>query len=131
MQLIVKRDQAEKKGMFGGSKGMAFSLFGQCHITAEEKALIDKYQVERYPLTKKTIPPSFFNNEARVVTIEIVDLLRGFTHETRDLSELLQMEDQVKEGCVNLKNLLAVMASFGGERTFDIDELGATLESQP
>lgn len=123
MKLIIRRDQAEKKGIFGGNKGVAFKLFGQCQISSEEKALLDKYQAYEYPLTQKVIPPSFFNKEPMTVEITIGGLTKGITHETYSLGELLQMEEEMKTGCINLKKMLEVMASFGGEKVYDIDEL--------
>jgi hypothetical protein len=37
-----------------------------------------------------------------------------------DVTELLELEEKIKEACKNLKILLAVMASFGGEEVIEI-----------
>ena len=50
MQLTITRNQADIKGLFGGHKGVSFSLSGQCSVSADEKALIERYKVGSYEL---------------------------------------------------------------------------------
>ena len=45
MKLIIRRDQAAKKGLFGAHKGMRFSLYCRVEISPEEQNLIDTYKV--------------------------------------------------------------------------------------
>ena len=39
MKLTIRRDQAAKKGVFGGHKGMIFSLYCKVEISSEEQEL--------------------------------------------------------------------------------------------
>lgn len=50
MKLVIRRNQADMKGFFGGHKGVKFSLFAKADITEEEQALIRKYMVGGYEL---------------------------------------------------------------------------------
>ena len=49
---------------------------------------------------------------------EMLNLLES-TIETLENNDL-GLEDAMKEGCTNMKTLLEVMASFGGEQVIDI-----------
>jgi hypothetical protein len=44
MKAHIKREQDEKKGLFGGSIGISFSLSCHLELTDAEKALVDKYR---------------------------------------------------------------------------------------
>lgn len=116
MRLVIRRNQADVKGLFGGHKGVSFSLFGKCAVSDSERALIDRYKVGEYILASYTAGgqrPIEFN-------IRVNDLISGATHQTDDIATLLKLEEEMKSGCSNLKDLLSVMASFGGEQTFEI-----------
>lgn len=116
MKLVIRRNQADVKGLFGGHKGVSFSLFGKCAVSDPERALIDKYKVGDYILASYTVnarEPIEFN-------IRVNDLISGTTHQTNDIGTLLKLEEEMKSGCDNLKSLLSVMATFGGEQTFEI-----------
>ncbi len=54
MKLIIKRDQKEQKGIFGGYKGMTFLLSSRVELTPDEQALIAKYKAEDHTLTYTT-----------------------------------------------------------------------------
>lgn len=116
MKLVIRRNQADVKGLFGGHKGVSFSLFGRCTVSDSEKALIEKYKVGEYILASYT----FGGSRPIEFNIRVNDLISGTTHQTDDIETLLKLEEEMKSGCNNLKNLLLVMASFGGEQTFEI-----------
>lgn len=118
MRLIIRRNQADVKGFFGGHKGVDFSLFGRCDITNEEKELIAKYKVGEYTLANYKIQPK--GSEPIDIRISINDIINGKTVETDDINTLLELEESMKNGCRNMKMLLAVMATFGGEEVFEI-----------
>jgi len=42
------------------------------------------------------------------------------TSTVTDVQKLLGLEDEVKSGCQNLKSLLEVISSFGGEEVIEI-----------
>jgi hypothetical protein len=50
MKLTIRRNQADVKGLFGGHKGVRFSLFGRVQVSTDENALIERYKVGDYAL---------------------------------------------------------------------------------
>ncbi len=113
MRLLISRNQKEQKGIFGGHKGMSFSLSCRVELTAEENALIARYRAEDQPLTYRTV------GDTQIPGLKIGDLVRGTYHEVRDVTELLNYEETIKGACGNFKTLLAVMNSFGGEEVIE------------
>ena len=114
MKLTIRRDQSAKKGLFGGHKGMNFSLFCRVEISQEERELIDKYKVQDHVLTWREY-------EGRQIPgLTVQDLVQGKTTEIGDVATLLNNEEVIKDACQNFKNLLIVMASFGGEEVIEI-----------
>ena len=114
MKLHVKRDQAEQKGFFGGSKGFNFSLTCRLDLNDTEKALIDKYKqwdiaVHSYAL-----------ENGGQATLSLNDITSGKTINCAGVATLLQSEEEVKDACNNVKILLQVMESFGGEEIIEI-----------
>ena len=88
--------------------------FRQCTVSDSGRALIDRYKVGEYILASYTLrgsQPIEFN-------------IRGQrpAHRTDDIATLLKLEEEMKFGGNNLKALLAVMASFGGEQVFESSE---------
>ncbi len=114
MKLTIKRDQAAKTGLFGGHKGMKFSLYCRVEISPEERELIDKYKVGEHVLTWREY------NGSQIPGITVQDLVGGRTTEIDDVGTLLNNEEVIKNACQDFKNLLLVMASFGGEEVIDI-----------
>lgn len=118
MKLTIRRNQADVKGMFGGHKGVSFSLFGKCAVSDAERALIDKYKVGDYILASYSVPTG--RSEPIEFRITVNNLISGTTNNANDIDTLLKLEEEMKTGCNNLKNLLMVMNSFGGEQVFEI-----------
>jgi hypothetical protein len=114
MKLIISRDQAAKKGLFGGHKGMSFSLSCRAEISPDEKALIEKYKVHEHVLTWRE------TDGGRLPGVTVNDLVSGKTYELDDVTTLLNNEEVIKGACQDFKNLLLVMASFGGQETIEI-----------
>ena len=114
MKLTIKRDQSAKKGLFGGHKGMIFSLYCKVQISQEEQELIDKYKVNNYVLTTKQ------SEEGKIPDLTVNSLVQGCTEEFWDVATLLHNEDVIKEACRDFKNLLLIMAAFGGEEVIEI-----------
>ena len=119
MKLTIRRNQADVKGMFGGHKGVKFSLYGKCEINEGEKALIAKYKVGEYVLAE--YKSKLKNGESLDSRITVDSIVTGTTVETDDINTLLELEKSMKEGCKNLLNLLAVMGTFGGEEVLEIN----------
>ena len=51
MKLYIRRNQEEKKGLFGGHKGMTFLLSCRVELSSEESSLIEKYKQWASPFT--------------------------------------------------------------------------------
>jgi hypothetical protein len=113
MKLIVRRDQKDHKGIFGGHKGMLFNLSCRVQLTPEEQQLISKYKVEEYPLTYRTV------GDTQIPGLKIGDLVHGVGYEVKDVTSLLSTEETIKGACESFKSLLVVMASFGGDEVFE------------
>jgi hypothetical protein len=114
MKLIISRDQLAKKGLFGGHKGMMFSLMCRVEISPEERALIDTYRVHNHALTWRE------TSQGREPGVTVNDLISGKTYEIDDVTTLLHNEEVIKGACQDFKNLLLVMASFGGQESIEI-----------
>jgi hypothetical protein len=114
MKLTIRRDQSAKKGLFGGHKGMNFSLFCQVEISQKEQELIDKYKVQEHVLTWQE------HEGTQIPSLTVQDLVQGKTTEIGDVATLLNNEEVIKGACQDFKNLLMVMASFGGEEVIEI-----------
>ena len=117
MKLIIKRNQADVKGLFGGHKGVQFSLYAKANITSEEQVLVDRYKVGDYILASYEAP---LGKEIFEFKLSVNNLFGGRTTTLDSISTLLSLEDEIKKGCQNLKNLLLVMSTFGGEEVLEI-----------
>ena len=115
MKLVIKRDQKAQTGMFGGHKGMTFLLTCRVVLTPQEQQLIEKYKADQYLAE----PPKIEGMKTNVACYTPSILTAGVTHECKDVTILLHTEGIIKEACQNFKNLLVVMASFGGDQVFD------------
>ena len=114
MKLRISRDQAAKTGIFGGHKGMRFSLSCRVEISPDEQALIEKYKVYDHALTWRE------TSSGRIPGLTVQNLVNGYDVELDDVATLLNNEEIIKEACKDFKNLLIVMASFGGEEVIEI-----------
>lgn len=118
MKLIIRRNQADVKGIFGGHKGVRFSLQARAEIDGKERSLIERYKVGDKILASYEMPMG--NSPPLQIHVSVNDLMNGKTTEMDDISTLLQLEEAIKTGCQNLKNWLAVMSTFGGEEVIEI-----------
>lgn len=114
MKLKIRRDQAAKKDIFGGHKGMMFSLSCRVEITPEEQELIEKYKVHYHALTWRE------TDRGRIPGLTVQSLAGGYNVELDDVDTLLNNEEVIKEACNDFKNLLMIMATFGGEEVIEI-----------
>lgn len=115
MKLHIKRDQKQEKGLFGGNKGVNFSLYCKVAFTPEEAELIEKYKLgdqhlAEYRLQGFEIP----------LNVTVSKLSSGFSNELKQLGELQELENQIEESCNKLKSYLEVASTFGGERVVEI-----------
>ena len=117
MKLTIRRNQSDVKGVFGGHKGVSFALYAKVDISSDEKALIERYKVGEYTLAHRELK---IGKEMVPFNLTVIKLLNGDTTNTDSIVTLRQLEEDIKEGCRNLKNMLSVMETFGGEETIEI-----------
>ena len=121
MKLMIKRDQKAQTGLLGGHKGMTFLMSCRIELTPEEQALVSKYKAENHPITWRRDEKG---SEEPGLTLSW--LLKGHEQELKDIATLLKNEAVIESGCKDFKQLLEVMASFGGERTIEFGAFGST-----
>jgi hypothetical protein len=118
MKLIIQRDQANKKNIFGMHKGVQFSLAYKVMLSPEEFALVKKYKVADEVLHT--------TKNGREVTIK--ELMNGTQLIAEDIKILFEMESMVRGVAQSFKNYLDVLESFGGE---EIIEIESRLDDDP
>ena len=119
MQLRLFRSQRDQKGIFGGHKGVNFSLQYKLDISDEESGLIDHYKVGGFVVHKFKWGQTS-DGTPLVNNIHVMELVNGGSLELRDFDEIVGSEDALIKGANNLKALLAQMRKFGGEEVIDI-----------
>lgn len=97
MKLKLRRDQQEKKGLFGGSKGFDFRLTFQVELSPEERELIKRYKIGDYLLATYKIRDT-------ELPVRVGSLQEGHTSVVEDVTELLELEEKIKAACQNLKS---------------------------
>jgi hypothetical protein len=113
MKLVVRRSQSEKKGMLGGSKGFEFTLSYQLVLDAGESAIVDRYKLNDYPVTFRTVQGTQMPDDT------IGSMRQGTSQTVSSVETLLRNEEVVKSACDKLPVLFSVVESFGGEETID------------
>lgn len=116
MKLALRRSQADVKGMFGGHKGVNFELYARGIFTPEEERLIQRYGMDGLRLHEWVVDKK--NETTRDITVRV--LRSGTTITLANLGELMEAEEQIKQGCATLKTYLETAATFGGEEIIDI-----------
>ena len=114
MKLIIKRDQKAQTGLLGGHKGMTFLLTTRVELTPHEQELVNRYKAEDYQLTEATMVGS------KVVPgVTVRSLMHGVNKEAKEIGTIVKTEEEIKGNCKALKQLLALMATFGGEEVVE------------
>lgn len=101
MKLSIKRNQTDVKGLFGGHKGVRFSLYARANITSEERALIDRYKVSDYILTSYELPIK--GSSSLPFYLSVNDIINGRTTEIDDISTCLNSKQQFKKAAETLR----------------------------
>lgn len=113
MRLVINRSQAERKGVFGGHKGVAFTLSTQVEFTQEERQLLDHYKLWHYSIMSRGGLP---------VTLRA--MADGDSQTLEDVETLLSNEDVVKRSLDKIPHLFGVLRSFGGDEVIDYPRTG-------
>jgi hypothetical protein len=109
MQLVIKRTQADVKGMLGGNKGVQFNLYYRLLLAPEEASLVQRYKLDTHVLSQ--------SGAGAVETVG--DLIRGVSQSVRTVEILLRNEEVAKRACNSFYSLILVAKSFGGEEVVD------------
>ena len=105
MELVIRRSQADMKGVFGGHKGVSFNLHYRLVLTSEEAALVQKYRLDTHILSK--------SGSGAIETV--ADVMRGVNQSVQSVDILLGNEATAKRACDSFYKLILVARSFGGE----------------
>ena len=105
MELVIRRTQADVKGVFGGHKGVSFNLYYRLVLTPEETALTQKYRLDTHVLSKSGagLPET------------VADVISGVNQSIQSVDILLSNEATAKRACDAFYKLILVAQSFGGE----------------
>ena len=113
MKLYITRDQA--KGVLGKVK---FILKARVELTDEEAALLKKYKAKNEILLQKELNIPFLKKKY-VLLLKIGSFIVGEEFKCKDIADILQYEENIKEACKTFKNYIEVMKSFGGEELIE------------
>jgi len=96
---------------------MKFMLHAKVELTEREDKIMKKYNADMEPLFKGT---GVFLG--RTIEYEILarNLIRGRTWNCEDVLTIMNVEEKVRTACDNLKLILELMDSFGGEEVIEI-----------
>jgi hypothetical protein len=118
MQLVIKRTQADMKGMFGGNKGVQFNLHYKLSLAPEEASVVERYKLGLHVLsTSGSGLPETVN-----------DVLRGVNQSVQSVPVLLRNEEVIKRACNSFYTLIEVAKSFGGEEVVNFPLSGLSEE---
>jgi hypothetical protein len=105
MKLIMKRDQRDEKGVFGGDKGVTYILTCRVELDPAEQELVSIYKAYDQVLIHK--------GSEKISELTIANLINGITEEFSDMGTMINNEEAIKRACQSFKNRLSTMANFG------------------
>jgi hypothetical protein len=118
MRLVIRRTQADMKGVFGGNKGVQFNLYYKLSLSPDEAALVERYKLGFHVLS----------TAGSGATETVNDVLRGVNQAVQSVPVLLRNEAVIKRACNSFYELIAVAKSFGGEEVIDFPISGLSDE---
>ena len=115
MKLILQKDQ--KRSMTGKN---IFVTDATAELSPGEKENLTKYKMGKTLLytnmeNRGAGLTGMLSRAAIGVEITIDDLVNGKRVESKDIVEMLAIEEQIKQACQNFKIVLETMANFGGQ----------------
>jgi len=150
MQLKIQRSQRASGVM---SKSVMFCVDARIHLTSEERDNIQKYKLgsqvlysseaakrhaeaasgEHYESGKSWMRGIYHAAAARMaLSITVDSLQRGQHIECKDLNEVLDAEQALKEACQSLRTYLLLAQTFdGGQLVWDYTDVEPKLLSAP
>lgn len=113
MRLIINRRQDDVTGLFGGHKGVSFTLSYRLELTSAEADLVSRYRLENYPVTYQNV------GNVQAPDDTIANMLIGRQQKLPDVVTLIKNENVVKSACDGLPPLFLMCASFGGDEVIE------------
>lgn len=125
MKLLLRRNQ--KSGMIGG---VSFILDARADLTPEERNNIQRYGLGKTMLYQRDQlanrgsgllgVASRFAFKMMNIEVTVDSLVNGVHLQFKDITEMLAVEDQLKEASRNFKAVLDAAATFGGEEVVEL-----------
>jgi hypothetical protein len=121
MQLKIKRNQRETKGLLFGSN-VEIELAYSVNVSPEERTLLEKYGMKNLALFSRKLP--YMDKE---VNYTASDLINGSTFKSpikgdiNSFLNIVEIEESITEAAKKLKTVLNVLESFGGESIIEIE----------
>jgi len=113
VRLIISRNQQDVKGVFGGHKGVQFTLGYRLELTQEEAELVRRYNLGSHTLTTRVI------DGVSVPATTLAELMAGRDQTVSDVTTLVNNERVIKDACDELPVLFDVCRSFGGDEVVE------------
>jgi hypothetical protein len=111
MRLHIWRNQADQRGVFGGHKGVQFSLRCRLTLTEHERQLVERYKLGSHVLTRN----------GAGVPLTVNQIIDSHVEQMPTVELLVNNEKVIKEACQGFKVLLDIASTFGGEEVVEID----------
>lgn len=133
MKLVIKR--TKKSGMTGKSK---YELYVRADVTEEEATLIKENSLNKESVAyhdKTGDAEGFFAilfKMMRDTNMTVDTFVRGTTFSCKNVLELMEIEDNIRDTALSLRGILEVANKFGGEDVIDVDAdfVGSTKEKK-
>lgn len=124
MKLLLRRSQ-KSTGMMRTS--IAFQLDVRAELSPEELEQIERYKFGDEVLYSRDKAPPPEQGLMRTLafamtnlTVKVNDLAKGKSISCKDIGEMMTVEEQIKEAAGNLKAMLHVASTFGGEEVIEL-----------
>ena len=117
MQLIMKKNQKDIKGMLGGQKAVTFIIEARVKLEDDESALCKKYFPQNEVISTWVRPSDQAKTE-----VTIGKLLNGYTYSCTRLDDILSAREVLIGATQTLHEYFEAASTFGGEERIEIPE---------
>jgi hypothetical protein len=122
MKLLLRRGQ---RGSVMGMGNPVFMLDVRAELTPQEQQYIDRYKLGKTVLYSRGAIvdegsgllglASRLAFKAMNISVSVDDLAGGKRIECKDIIEMIEAEEQIKQAAITFKSVLDTAAHFGGE----------------
>lgn len=126
MQVKVTRNHSQATGLLGGKKPISYTSTVRIELSADENAKVEKHGMGKIDLFDVYIynqnhKPLELAGSPLLVKVE--NLLKGFTFESKSLSDVFIAQNQTLDGCRSFKKYLEITDTFNGtEMVIDLEK---------